>query len=186
MADEPKADPKTDPKTNPKADAKAGAKPPPQGGLALPLMIGVVVGALAIGGAVGGFLVGPRIISARSASAPTRSSEHPSGGKQDPHKKPALFKLDNLIVNPAGSQGTRFLMATVAIELPNDNLEEQLRDNEIQVRDRVTSILENQTLEMLTRPGARDSLRLQLAVALKPMAPGAAWVRVYLPQLVIQ
>lgn len=106
------------------------------------------------------------------------------GGKEG--KGPtAVFELSNLIVNPAGTEGSRFLMATVAFELDDPKLSEALRENDIAIRDQVISVLENQTMEMLTRPGARDSLRVLLAEAIAPYAEGAE-VRVYLPQFVIQ
>jgi flagellar protein FliL len=106
------------------------------------------------------------------------------GGKEG--KGPAaVFELENLIVNPAGTEGSRFLMATVAFELDDPKLSELLRENDIAIRDQVITVLENQTMEMLTRPGARDSLRVLLAEAVAPYVEGAE-MRVYLPQFVIQ
>ena len=49
----------------------------------------------------------------------------------------------------------------------------------------MTGVLESQTLEMLTLPGARDSLRRRLGTVVAPFADGAP-VQVYLPQLIIQ
>ena len=97
----------------------------------------------------------------------------------------SVFKIENLIVNPAGTEGSRFLMATVAFELDDPKAEETLRSSEIAIRDKIISVLENQTMEMLTRPGARDSLRNRLAEAVSPFADDAE-MRVYLPQFVIQ
>ena len=57
----------------------------------------------------------------------------------------------------------RFLMATVAFEVGDDKIQKTLESHDIQVRDAVTSALESQTMEMLIRPGARDSLKQRLA-----------------------
>ena len=183
MSEEAKPDPKAE-KTDaaPPATAKAGT--------ALPMLLGAVVGALALGGVLGSLVLGPRIVASRgpqNASHEEAASEGKKDhGKKKSEKKPEVYRLENLIVNPAGSQGSRFLMATVAVEVPDEESVSQLREHEVQIRDAVTSVLEAQTMEMLTRAGARDSLRHQLAAVVGPLADEAAWVRVYLPQFVIQ
>jgi flagellar FliL protein len=97
-----------------------------------------------------------------------------------------VFKVENIIVNPAGCEGTRFLMASVAFELPDEKVEARLRDHDFMVRDAVIGVLENQPLEALTRAGARDSLKRQLAEAILPLAGRHLRLRVFLPQFVIQ
>jgi flagellar FliL protein len=163
------------------------AQAKPKGGSPPFLMIGVVVGTLALGGVAGTFLVAPRVVAGRAAAKPA-AHEKESRGEQagEDKKKIPVFRLENLIVNPADSQGTRFLMATIAFEVDDEKTGERLREREVQVRDVVMSALESQTLEMLTRPGARDSLKLRLANAVAPFTGRGKRVRVYLPQFVIQ
>ena len=96
-----------------------------------------------------------------------------------------MFKLENLIVNPAGSQGARFLMTSVAIDVPSDKVEAHLREHEAEVRDAVMSALESETLDMLTRPGARDSIKDRIARIVVPLA-GDPDIHIFLPQYVIQ
>jgi flagellar FliL protein len=163
------------------------AQAKPKGGSPPFLMIGVVVGALALGGVAGSLFLAPRIIAGRAAPKPS-APEKESHGEQgnDEKKKIPVFRLENLIVNPAHSQGTRFLMTTVAFEFDDEKTGARLREREVEVRDAVMSALESQTLEMLTRPGARDSLKLRLANVVAPIAGNTRRVRVYLPQFVIQ
>jgi flagellar basal body-associated protein FliL len=56
----------------------------------------------------------------------------------------------------------------------------------VEVRDTLVSTLASQTLEGLTRPGAREALKRSLADAVQPFAGRGARVRVFLPQFVIQ
>ena len=172
------------------------------------LLVGVIAGGVLLGGAGGGLILGPKLTAARAAKASEPAKEEKAGKeskaekgkaskeKQDKKEKKekkkggkegesAVFKLENVIVNPAGTQGSRFLMATVAFECDDPKVDEMLRSNDIAIRDRVISVLENQTMEMLTRPGARDSIRILLAEAIAPFADDAE-LRVYLPQFVIQ
>jgi flagellar FliL protein len=113
-------------------------------------------------------------------------TEHGGGKRRADVHKGVLYRIDNVIVNPAGSRGSRFLMTSVAFELPDAEAEERLRAREVEVRDVVIATLESQTLEMLSRPGARDTLKLRLRDAVAPILGEAREVRVYLPQFVMQ
>jgi flagellar FliL protein len=173
----------------PAADKTAAAEPKSgKAGGAPFLIIGVAAGALALGAVVGLFVVSPRIVAARAehtASHEVAASDEGKEGKGGHDSKVAVYRIENVIVNPAGSQGTRFLMASVAFELADPKVESRLRERDAQLRDAVTGLLESQTLEMLTRPGARDTLRRRLGGVVAPFTGGTP-VQVYLPQLVIQ
>lgn len=190
MADEPKPNAAPASKeTTGTPDAAAAAKPkagPPI------VLIATLAGALIAGGAGGAFLVGPRIVAARNAKpAPHKSAESADNaesgdGKKGDSAKHGVYKIDNLIVNPAGSQGTRFLMATVAIEVPDEKLALTLKERDVQLRDAVIAALEGETLDQLTRPGARDTVKARVARAVAPLTRDVKSLRVYLPQFVIQ
>lgn len=144
------------------------------------LLPAVVLGAAGAGAALGVTLVGPRFATGPTAAAAAR----PAPAREEQPSK--IYRIDNLIVNPAGTAGTRFLMAAVAIE-SGEETDKVLREREVQVRDAVTATLEAQTLDVLTQPGARDSLKVALSAAVRGvLGQPAAELRVYLPQLVIQ
>jgi flagellar basal body-associated protein FliL len=77
-------------------------------------------------------------------------------------------------------------MTTVALQVAGEATRTRLQDREVEVRDTLVATLESQTLEALTRPGAREALKRQLAEAVQPFAGPGEKVRVYLPQFVIQ
>ena len=176
-----------------KPDAKAGATAVPAAPKApsspLFLWIGVAAGALVIGGVVGAVVIGPQVIAMQKtngASAPPKEAAKPASDKKG-EKEVArpVVRVDNVIVNPAGSQGSRFLLTSIAIELPDTKTQDWVRAHDAEVRDVVITTLERQNLEQLTQPGARDSVKHALTVALQPVA-GTTDLRVYLPQFVIQ
>ncbi len=191
MSDAPATPPPTD-----AAAAAAAAAAKPAAGPALPLLLGAAAGALVIGAVAGMFLVGPMVVKGRAASALASADGHggakPGGkeGKKHGGKeggKTGLFKLENIIVNPAGSQGTRFLMTTVAIELADEKEREVLSEREVQIRDRVVTVLEACSMEQLMLPGVRDSLRARIAIALEPvLGDEVSHFTIYMPQFVIQ
>ena len=157
------------------------------------LLVGAVVVAVAAGTGAGVLLLGPRLAGLRNGAqtahaeggGPEKGKDKGKGKGKEPEKA-IVFKIDNLIVNPAGSGGTRFLMASVAVEVPDARIEAQLRDRDFQVRDAVIAVLERQTLESITAPGGRDSVKVRLAETLAPMVGPGVPMRVYLPQFVIQ
>ncbi|NOT09586.1 MAG: flagellar basal body-associated FliL family protein [Gemmatimonadales bacterium] len=144
--------------------------------------VGLGVGSALLGMLLGGFVVGPKM-AGNSTAAPKAEAEEKGHGAAAAERR--LVRIENLVVNPAGSEGQRFLMVSVAFEVGNAAAETALKEAEVQVRDMVTGVFERQSMADLTRPGARDSLRSKLAEVVRPIAGGAP-LRVYLPQFVIQ
>jgi flagellar basal body-associated protein FliL len=184
-------------------DAAKGEGPPKVAGKAgLPpvvILAATVVAALAAGGALGALLVAPRVNTMRHVAA-LKAAMGPGetgGTKQEKSKhekkgengKSSVYKIENIIVNPSGSQGQRFLMCSVAIEADDSKLLDVLRDHEIEVRDRVITHLSRQTLDRLTADNSRDSLRDEIRASVLPVLGHEAKpadLKVYLPQFVVQ
>jgi flagellar FliL protein len=150
------------------------------------------VGALA-GGLIASLVVAPSIIARQSPAAAHADSAAAESGDKGEGKggegagsEKKMVELANIIVNPAGSQGTRFLMASVAISVASEEAQKILSDHEVELRDRVTSILEAQTMAQLTMPGARDSLKVKIAQAAGVIVGPKVPLKVFLPQYVIQ
>lgn len=155
-----------------------------------PALTYLVVGiATVLGGVVGTMVIAPRVIASRTPKAEAQSGEGKEKGAEGKEKgadKRPLVKIDNLIVNPAGSQGSRFLMVSLAIQTDNAQLEERLRAQEPQIRDVAIALLEQKTMEMLSQPGIRDSIKQELTDTIAALTGSPNRLRVYLPQFVIQ
>ena len=175
--------------------AAAVKKPTP--GPPLVVLIAVIVAALAAGAALGDLLVAPQVVKARAAAALAAAKDpHKKDKKKDKKKgkegedgKPSVYKIDNIIVNPAGSNGGRFLMCSIVVQPEDNSLVDILREHEVELRDKVLTQLTSTTLEQLTGPGGRDSLRLRLATTVRSVLDKdeqQAELKVYLPQFVIQ
>lgn len=191
------------------ADAKAKGKASP-----IPL-IGAAVGALVLGSVLGIFVVAPKIVAARSpvvADSAEASGEHGKKGEKKKEKGGhgekkekgghgggghgeggegsgeggAVHRIENLIVNPAGSQGRRFLMMTVAIEVPDAKDESILREKDAMLRDAIIGALEGQSITTITSPGGRDSVKVAIRRAVAPLVDDFDYVNIYLPQFVLQ
>lgn len=137
------------------------------------------VGALVVGGVLGLFVVGPKL---RGPAKPAPEAAAKGGAKPEPAK---IFRLDNIIVNPAGTQGQRFLIVSIAIEVGTDLTLDRLKNSEVPFRDAVTGMIERMSLPQLTQLGARDTIRNGVTVFARKFAQDTA-VHVYLPQFLIQ
>lgn len=153
-------------------------KPPAKRTLAL-----VGLGAVLAGGGLGRFVISPRL--APPGPSASQETSAPAEG-HGPGVSGEVFTIGNLIINPAGSMGTRFLMVTVGIAASEPKTLEHLREQEIPARDAIGALLEAQPLDSLTAPGARELLRNRLAKVLTPLAGPGAQIQIYLPQFVIQ
>lgn len=160
-----------------KIDAPEAAEKKP--GKKKGMTMAVVGVAALLGGGAGVFVLGPRFTH---AGPPTPAEAHSAPVVEGPG---VIFRVDNLVVNPSGSQGTRFLMISIGFQVANDSIKTLLEEREVEIRDTVLATLQNETLESLMKPGARDNLKQKLGDAVAPLA-GPGPMKVFLPQFVIQ
>lgn len=149
----------------------------------------ILVAGLAVGGAAGATVVGPKL----TAPAPTggeaaeEGGDHGGGGGHGKKGSvPSAFLIENLVVNPAGTDGTRFLILTVAVETANEAENSALKAADARVRDVIGRVLGSRTVPELTGPDARDWLKHELAVVIAEAAHLSRKLEIYLPQYVMQ
>src|SRR6187431_2591532 len=119
--------------SNEQPDTLAAGSDAPSAGMKakLPLIALVAVG-LAIGAGTGAAVVGPMVAKtmgktseahvAESADAPAEGHEAaPAEGAKGAES--AVHLMENLVLNPAGSGGSRFLLLSVAIETSSSTVE---------------------------------------------------------------
>lgn len=181
-------------------DASAAA---PAGGLKrrLPL-IAALAGGLAVGAGTGAVLVGPVAakalgFAADPAAAHATTDDGHGGEADDGHgeaadsagssaDEPLVVTLDNLVLNPAASGGTRFLLFTVTMECGTEECMNTLRLKDAELRDVVITSLASKTVDELADVTARDSIKGELKTALNERFGKNMVLRVYFPQYVVQ
>ncbi len=176
----------------------------------LPLIVAVVAG-LAVGGASGAFFVGPAMAKgigpggapvAAVAGAGDEASgeegdegEHAEAGKDGGKEgeggegaaaAKSVHVLDNIVLNPAGSGGTRFLLLSVAFELKNAAVLDDMKARDAELRDVVLVTLGGKTVEELSDMSVREPLKSELRAAAEKTFKKGGIKRIYFPQFVIQ
>lgn len=186
----------SEPTDHPSEGGEPPAKGAPRGGL----LIGALLGSLVIGGAAGLLAVGPMV--ARKAgyvsvahAATGASGEEAKGKAEGEHGEGAeggeaaatLHLIDNLVLNPAGSGGSRFLMLAAALELADATSVDELKARDAEARDVVLRVMGVRTVEELAEMSNRELLKRELADSLGTLFGKKKVIRrVYFPQFVIQ
>lgn len=156
------------------------------GGSSLFAVLGLVLG-LAVGGALGVLVTGPLVVR-RIAEPPAEVVEGEKRGRREAADTTpgAVHTLDNLIVNPAGTQGTRFLVVSVALEVDRPETVTALVSRDAEVRDAVLKVLGGKTVADLSDVEKREVLKDEIGAAVTALMKGGEIRRLYLPQFVIQ
>lgn len=189
MVDSPRAP--GDPAETPAAEEGAAPSRVPR--WLLPAVLAFVAAAAGIGG---GFVVAPRVTAYRQAAASDTTAEGASGaegggsaegegGAEGEGAADRYYRIENLVINPAGSVGS-LLLVSVVFDIARAEERVRLESRDAEVRDRIATVLSAQTLDMLRAPSVRDSLKRLIATAVAPLLAAHTPVQVFLPQFVIQ
>ncbi len=167
--------------TAPAPDAVEGAEAAPPGGGKKLTIIGAVVG-LVLGGLVGAFVIAPRLDATAHEPAVVEAESH----DETKVAPTAVHDVENLVINPANTNGARFLLITTSIVVKDAVALEEVAARDAEVRDRIVDFLGSKSVEELGDPTRREALRTDLAAAIGGLFQEGVVKRVLLPQFVIQ
>lgn len=156
----------------------------------LPLLLLAGIG-LAVGAGTGALLIGP-MVAKKLAKTPvaiadsTEAASEEKGGSSLGNTAPPVLLLDNLVLNPAGSGGSRFLLASIAIECADAKTLASLQARDPELRDALLTALGAKTIDELTDVGSREQLKTEIQNTLGDRFGKKSIKRVYFPQFVVQ
>jgi flagellar FliL protein len=181
------------------SDAAAGkeAAPKPAGGIKswLPLIITVVT-MPALAYATTTFVLLPKLQrslsqpAVGSTPAPVSETSAPASGEAGkpaaPGKTKITVSLNKLLVNVAGTMGTRYLMTSVTLVGNDPDFKSKIEDNKDQLMDLANGALSSKTISDLEKPGARNVIRAELQTVFNNALGGSLVKEIYLTELAIQ
>jgi flagellar FliL protein len=165
-------------------ETETDAEPPKKGGKLV--MIGGLVAGVTLGSVAGLLVVGPRMAPtpAQAAAAKARAAKKDStANKAD---AAPIYQMDNLVLNPAGSGGTRFLLLSVALEVKDAATQEMLKGHDAEMRDAILRLFGAKTVDQVSESSSREQFRAEVMTELGKLLPPGTIRRVYFPQFVIQ
>ncbi len=98
----------------------------------------------------------------------------------------SMFEIKDIVVNPAGTNGTRYLCTTVALEISNPLVEEEATAREAQVRDLLIEILGRRTVQELSSLEMRDYIRDEIQTSVNDLLTSGEIEGVYFSNFVLQ
>ncbi len=97
-----------------------------------------------------------------------------------------IFPVDDVIVNPAGTDGKRLLLTSVGIDLRSDKMMTELKSREALVKDVIISTLSSKDVDQLNNTMYRDSLKTEIADQLTRMVPDIGINTIYFSKYILQ
>jgi flagellar FliL protein len=137
-----------------------------------------------------GYFVGTRFIGSSAEIASSASTEEP--GQQDDshqnvdHTKTQTVTIDDIIVNPSGTGGTRFLAASVGFEISSPKTVEVFEKRLPMIRDALITILGSKTIEQLSDPKEKEITRYQIKKRVEQLLSTDNLVAVYFTDFILQ
>jgi flagellar basal body-associated protein FliL len=149
----------------------------------------VALASLGVGAAGGMFAIGPMMVGGGSAGAESGDGgrdQGGGGGHGGGGGEATIWEIDNLVVNPRDTQGTRFLVVGLAIRMADGSTPQQMLSSDPDVRDAVLGLLSAMTVEELSDPATRESLKVRIKDAMEVVIGKGRIGTVLIPQFVLQ
>lgn len=174
----------------------ANAKP--AGKKKLVLFAGIGLGAVVIGVALALFVLKPML--APSDSEPetpaTEKTEGKHAAKEGSHAskdaqgkgeaESLIYTIDDIVINPAGTGGSRFLSVSFGFELESPAVMGAFRSREAAIRDALITILSSKTVAQLTDVRQKEIIRYQIKKRVSEMMKTEGLAGVYYTDFVLQ
>ncbi|ARA94765.1 MAG: flagellar basal body protein FliL [Bacteroidetes bacterium] len=140
----------------------------------------------AIGGAWLVYARYPQVAQAARSIALIFGDDPTQPEEEAPVEYGEFTQLEGLIVNPAGTEGTRYLMISLGLEAPSAEVFAEISRKDIVVRDTVLKILGTRTVQELSQIESRDRLKTELRSAINGVLTEGEISRLYFTQFVLQ
>ena len=109
-----------------------------------------------------------------------------SGGHGDAEEGTLIYAVKDIVVNPAGTGGTRFLSISFGFELGSQELLSEFEGRELVVRDALITILSSKTVAQLTDAKQKEIVRYQVKKRLETLLNTNEIEGVYYTDFVLQ
>lgn len=126
-----------------------------------------------------------RSLQAATADAADGADDEETG-RSEPIDFGSFHEIENMIVNPAESGGSRYLMVNVGFESDRDAVITEIDDKEVVVRDRVINLLSEFTVATLADINRRAFIKDTLRQSVNEVLKEGEVTRLYFTQYVLQ
>ncbi|MCX6826378.1 MAG: flagellar basal body-associated FliL family protein [candidate division Zixibacteria bacterium] len=155
-----------------------------------PFVIYIAIGVVAV---AAGYFVGTRLMgsSKKVDGKEAAAEDKPVAGKKVEKKDKAegpstVYKMDDIIVNPSGTSGTRFLSVSVGFEVGSPETAKLFEERQPLIRDALITILGSKTMEQLSDTKQKEITRYQIKKRIEQLLGIDDLAAVYFTDFVLQ
>ena len=149
-----------------------------------PLLIYV---AIAVAMAAGGYFVGTKLLHPSEETAAESTTEEKTAKKQKHSNEPTeMFMMEDIIVNPSGTGGTRFLSVAIGFEIGSRETVQLFEKREPVIKDALITILGSKTIEQLSDPKEKEITRYQIKKRVQQLLHVDDLAAVYFTDFILQ
>jgi len=184
----PLDDPKKDPKLADKNEPAEGAKPANKKGLPpLVMYIGISVVMIVIGyfGATK-FMGSAQEIGSDAIGTEEHVKSDKSVESDHASLETEMINIDDIIVNPSGTGGTRFLSASIGFEVTGKETPALFEKKMPMIRDALIAILGSKTIDQLSDAKEKEITRYQIKKRIEQLLKTDDLAAVYFTDFVLQ
>lgn len=120
---------------------------------------------------------------------PVVSQETQAATKEKNHKTPTVgdvYLVSDIIINPAETEGRRFLNVTVALEYEGLEMGEELKKRDFQIRDTLISIFVSKRVDELDDIADKENLKAEIISRLNATLITGQVKQVYFTNFIMQ
>jgi flagellar FliL protein len=122
-----------------------------------------------------------------SASADKADSKEGSkDGKGAAGKAKITIPMDKVLVNVAGTMGTRYLMTSLTLVSSNPDFKMKYDDNKDHLQELAANVLSTKTIADLDKPGSRNVIRSELMTDFNNALGAPIVTDIYIKEMAIQ
>ena len=177
--------------------SESASPPAKKGSRKLILICAVVLVCVGLGAGVGLFMTkssAPGDESGESAKTTEKAdSKHDSKkkakqshGDGEGGSGSVVYAIKDIVVNPAGTGGSRFLSVSFGIELDSEDLASEFERRDPLVRDALITILSSKTVAQLMDAKQKEIMRFQIKKRLEKVMQTGGVTGVYFTDFVLQ
>lgn len=173
---------------------------PKKGGNKLILFGGIGLGAIILGVVLTVFVVRPMMSGDGGETADgdhvEQAAEEDHGSSKDEEESDGhgggkagdaiVYAIDDIVVNPANTGGSRFLAVSFGFELGSSKIAGDFESRELIVRDALITILSSKTVAQLTDSRQKEVIRYQIKKRLSKLLETDQIKGVYYTDFVLQ
>ncbi|AFN75369.1 Flagellar basal body-associated protein FliL [Melioribacter roseus P3M-2] len=97
-----------------------------------------------------------------------------------------IYVVDDLIINPAGTDGKRLLLASIGFDIATEQNKKELEEKEVLVKDAIISVMGSKDMTQLSNALYRDSLKIQISDQIKQLMPDVKINNIYFSKYILQ